>query len=268
MQATELGIPFEILLMDYASWESFRTANQTLVFFSSIRYFQLRKNVGRAKIRNLLAEKASFENLLFLDCDVEIASTSFLKNYMQLIYDYQIVSGGHIYSNEIPGDDAFFLHWNYGRYREAESVNFMSSNFMLKHSLWEKFKFDERITRYGHEDTLFQIELLRQGITIQRIDNPVLHIGLNTNRVFMQKMEEYVRNALYIQREGLIKENEVVHIRLLHTYRKLKRFGLRRLLAFFFLQKKYSLRRNLMGLNPSLSKLDLYKLLFLAYIDE
>ena len=62
----------------------------------------------------------------------------------------------------------------------------------------DKVKFDERITKYGHEDTLFGFELKKNNTQITHIDNPVINGNLETNEEFIEKTEEGLLNLLKI----------------------------------------------------------------------
>ena len=55
---------------------------------------------------------------------------------------------------------------------------------------FKKISFNERLSGYGHEDTLFGYELNKNNIQIHHIDNPVLNGHLDTNEAFLLKTEE------------------------------------------------------------------------------
>ena len=64
-QAVHEDIVFEIVCLDDAS-TLFVAENQTITQFSNTHYEILGNNVGRSKIRNLLAQKAKYDWLLYL----------------------------------------------------------------------------------------------------------------------------------------------------------------------------------------------------------
>ena len=71
-EANKLRVPIEILIMDDASSIEYRSKNEKLNEIENVRYIQLKENVGRSKIRNLLAAEAKYTYLLFfrLRCTV------------------------------------------------------------------------------------------------------------------------------------------------------------------------------------------------------
>ena len=72
-------IKFEIIIIEDGSVNTFK--NQELQKLDSVNYIKQEKNIGRAKIRNLLAEKAKYNNLLFIDCDSDIYD-NYIKKYI------------------------------------------------------------------------------------------------------------------------------------------------------------------------------------------
>lgn len=74
---------FEIVVTDDASTnETLKSTNRlALSQIAGCRYIELKKNMGRAAIRNFLTRQASFEFLVFIDCDAEICSKDFVLSY-------------------------------------------------------------------------------------------------------------------------------------------------------------------------------------------
>jgi glycosyltransferase involved in cell wall biosynthesis len=233
-QANENLPDFEILLVDDHSNEAFRKLNNELQNITNVSYTELEENIGRSKIRNLLAEKARFENILFLDCDVDIIRDDFLsKYYEQIQHGEKVVCGGHIYQDN-PPEPKNYLHWYYGTQREVKSAterqkasndSFMTANFLISKELFKKIRFDERISGYGHEDTLLGCQLDKFGIKTNHIDNPVLHAGLDSGLQFLEKTRESMRNLLRLyQNPGFDKSicNRIKALKAFHTTWKLQ----------------------------------------------
>ena len=61
---------FEIICAEDGSTQTF--SNEKIKNLKNVTYIHLKKNIGRSKIRNLLANTAKFKWLLFIDCDSEI----------------------------------------------------------------------------------------------------------------------------------------------------------------------------------------------------
>ena len=124
----------------------------------NVQVIALYKNIGRSKIRNLFIKKASFEHLLFIDCDCTISSKDYLNNYIHHI-DQDVVYGGRKHHKTPPKDKSLKLRWKYGIKKEDQTFNyrvnnpyqsFKSNNFLIKKSILSKIKFNEEIKNYGH----------------------------------------------------------------------------------------------------------------------
>ncbi len=229
-EAAELssrGVEVEIILLDDGSQEEYRIINRSLretdrdqAIIKSTQqesstndpglliYHELPENIGRAKIRNRFLEYAKYPYLLFLDCDLRIFSGDFLEKYIAAIQKYpdRVIVGGCNYDPGKP-PRKYRLHWKYGIRKESRPAelrsldpnrSFMTSNFIIPEDLLKEIRFDERLSGYGHEDSLFGYELTKKGHEIIHIDNPVIHEGLETNQVFVRKTAEAVRNLVYI----------------------------------------------------------------------
>ena len=75
-------IDFEIIIIDDASEEEFKIKNRTLDKLDKVKYIEEAQNLGRSRIRNKLADMASFQYLLFIDCDSAISGKDYIKNYI------------------------------------------------------------------------------------------------------------------------------------------------------------------------------------------
>lgn len=95
-QASACNIEFKILCFDDGSITEFKSKNQELATLPNVVYTELPQNVGRSKIRNLLAEKAQFEYLLFLDCDSTTNNNQFVRNYIENLKSNTVVYGVEI----------------------------------------------------------------------------------------------------------------------------------------------------------------------------
>jgi hypothetical protein len=136
----------------------------------------------------------------------------------------------------------------------------MSNNFLTHKSLFNTIKFDETIERSGHEDTMFGIELERKRIYIQHIDNPVIHIGLESNEEFITKTEQRLETLKYLTRKH--KNNKLLteRITILKYFSIVKALKLTGLCGLVFNHSKHFLAKLLLVKNPSMIIYDLYKL--------
>jgi len=262
-QCEALNLTFEIIVADDASPDN--KMNPGPVFQKEqVVFMPLTKNVGRAQIRNMLADNAAYERLIFIDGDSLVPSPDFISKYLSSVDKGQIVVGGTIYSASKPGDDRCLLRWKYGRSREVRSASernarpfysFQSNNFFAHREVFNHLRFDESIKDYGHEDTLFGVEAEARHIPVFHIDNPVIHEGLEPADVFILKTGVAVRNLAVLNAKGVF-----LHSRLEETADKLKSLKLAFLFDFFYALSKGMMIRNLNGRSPSLLLFDLYKL--------
>lgn len=255
----------EIVLIDDCSDEEFRKLNKDAN--TKVKHIQLAENIGRSKIRNLFLKYVTNDYLLFLDCDSLIVSKDFLRSYVLAIEkDANVVCGGRVYPETRP-ERSKLLRWKYGIKKESKKAaerkrnpnkSFMTNNFLIKKSLFEKIQFDERLTEYGHEDTLFGIELKKAGITIEHIENPILNGDLETNPVFLQKSEKALDNLIVLKNLYPNSDELSSEIHLLHIAKKFKNLnGLIRSYHYLFGRvTKFFLNKGLV----SLICFDIYKL--------
>lgn len=268
-QLRNISIKYEIIIIDDCSDIEIQEGNNMILTIPHLKYIQLKRNIGRAAIRNLLGREAKFENLIFLDCDVDFLDDSFLNKYLPYFEKSVVVCGGIQYQKEKPSRD-FMLRWKYGREREAKLAairnqfpynSFMTGNFLIPKSILTRIPFDETIKKYGHEDTLAGIQLNQNEITVTHIDNPVLHNGLEKNDIFLRKTEESIQNLCKIEDSGIIGSDHLKeHVSLLKAFYNLKRSGLSFLFSILFKQLKPLIKRQLCSANPSLFLFDVYKL--------
>jgi glycosyltransferase involved in cell wall biosynthesis len=264
----------EIIIIDDASQELFRNVNSGIQ--KSVKYIQLEKNIGRSQIRNLFTEYASYNYLLFLDCDSLIISKSFLKRYMHVIKEKspEIVCGGRKYCDNRPENERM-LRWTYGHKRESKSAkqrnekpndSFMTNNFLIQKEILKNFPFEESLSEYGHEDTLFGYLLKKNKISIQHIENPILSGDLEENQEFLIKTESGIKNLVKILH---LLNNDPEFIRsvmILRWYKRLSEWRLINLFNGLFFITKSSLRKLSFRKKGSLYAFNLYKLGYLCYL--
>jgi hypothetical protein len=223
----------EIIIWDDAS----NIASLGLWDNEIVSFFKSPVNMGRSMTRELLAEKAKYPYLLFLDADVLPVSTLFLAKYLQHASEDSVLVGGIKYENEEPESNLYF-RWFYGKAREENSVgnrlknpydHFMTGNFLVPKSIFLKFPLHDIITGYGHEDTLLGYKFQQAGIPIKHIDNPVFHLGLEENEVFFAKSKEAVSSLLQLKQLGY-----TIPSKLINGYNLLERMNLVTFCAVFY----------------------------------
>lgn len=265
LQGEKLGITFEIIVYDDCSPKPI-LENEKINELPHGSYVKLPKNIGRSAIRNKLARDANYINLLFLDADTKIISPQFLENYTSVIKeDSQIIYGGILYQKNKPKATEI-LRWVYGNKREALPVQernkhphlrFLTLNFLIKKDVFSVIEFNEKIPNLRHEDTLFALDAKKNKINVTHIDNPVIHLGLESSEVFLRKSEESVNVLHLFLNQNMIDANDIA---LTKKAKQLKKFGLSRLFVWFYDVSKGWMKKNLLYSNPSMFVFDLYRL--------
>jgi glycosyltransferase involved in cell wall biosynthesis len=209
-QATQVDVPFEIRAYDDGSTSSWKKKNTSIQNLPGVIYQELSHNLGRAAIRNKLAEEALFPYLLFLDDDAKIILPDFITNYIDTFTKHPVVVGGRRYSKRKP-ERKKHLHWKYGWKKEQPAKNaFHSNNFLIEKKVFESIRFNEKIQGYGHEDTLFGWQLDQAGIPVYHIDNPVQPTGLENTTIFLQKQAQAASNLAWLHDQFPTLETPVI----------------------------------------------------------
>lgn len=263
-QCEKIDLPFEILCFDDLSEKNFQVRNRKVQTWKNVVYKELSEKHGRSKIRNVLADAAQYEYLLFMDCDSKVVKTDFIQAYLAGIQPNLVLYGGRVYQAKSPQLSTLFLHWYYGKKREEASKvererspyhSFMTNNFLIPKAIFQKIRFNETLTQYGHEDTLFGLALQQNDIPIQHLDNPLEHLGLETAQVFLDKSQKAIENLYF-----LYKQNQVIETKLLQYVKQLKKWKIDKLVGKLLVFGKPLFLYNLKSSAPALVSFDCYKL--------
>ena len=140
----------------------------------------------------------------------------------------------------------------------------MTNNFGISKSIFNTLGFDENFKGYGHEDTLFGLELERLQIPIIHIDNPLIHIGLEDSYEFIRKTEQGLVNLIQLLERYSNSKKVFEKIKIANYLNKMHRIGLIPFIGFLFRVFQKVLNWNLNGKNPNLFCFDCYKIGFLC----
>lgn len=265
--AVSEGHEFEIICIDDAS-EQFTEENERIVSIQGVKYSTVPANIGRSALRNLLASKAIYDNLLFIDTDMKVLNDNYLRNYLEYADQYDVIYGGLI-NEEKAKSNKYVLRWKYGNLREALSpeireedkyFSVKTCNLFIKKTVFNEVKFEERLREYGHEDTLFSVELQRKKFNIKHLYNPLIHLGIERSDLYLNKVEQSSKNLSIISKEYLSKE-ENDQLRLIYFYTRLNKMGIIPILSIFYKILENRIVRNLLSENPSMLFLDYFKLM-------
>lgn len=273
-QCIACKIEFEVIAIDDCS-DKLESNNLIIDSLAYCFFHKLNKNIGRSAIRNLLAQKAKYNWLLLLDCDMFPIDSNYIKKYVDAIKrgDSSIYFGGIIYEAEKP-DQSKILRWIYGAKREALSVedriknpnsSALTSNLLIRKQLLLENAFDEKLIQYGYEDLYFLINLESKNQIVRHIENQTFHLNLETSIVFLNKTKLALQNLNFI----LIHDSSIRKFsKIIRTYLILQKFKLVRFAAFIFNQFESKITSNLLSANPSMLLFDLYKLGYFCKINS
>ncbi len=161
-------------------------------------------NLGRAVIRNQLAQLARGQYLLFMDCDMMPDEPNFIAIYFQLALAgiSDIVYGGRSTKQIVDPLPELDLHRVFTAERETLSAavrsqqpayHFYSCNFLVRRQVILSVPIDERFTGWGWEDCEWAARA-SESFSLLHIDNPATHFGLLTPQKILMKYEESLGN--------------------------------------------------------------------------
>ena len=269
-QCTKCKVAHEIICLDDKSDQQFRDHNGQINAWLGVNYVELSENLGRAKIRNRLAQLARYDWLLLLDADTKLRSKKFIKNYIASIdEDIDAIVEGILYPMKPPRIKNKMLHWKAGSKKEMRSLShrnkkphhyFHTANVLIKREVLLNHPFDQKMKGYGYEDIALGCELRKSNLRILHIDNPILHSGL-------KKAKDYVEDQITASQNlaSLFYENKVTDTRLIRTLNWIRNFGLQDLVFDYLHTKIKNYEDSLVSGEISLRKLDLIKL---YYVDR
>lgn len=273
-QCGESAINFEILVLEDGSAKEFVDENNTIESIKGVKHIVNEQNRGRSVTRNSLADMAQYEKLIFIDCDSAIPDNNFIKRYLDN-YAIDVVCGGTTY-NEIQYSPEISLRYTFGIKVEKSSAEkrskapysaFTTNNMMVSRKIFEKIRFCELLKKYGHEDSLFGFNLQLNDITIKHIDNPVIHTGIESNKIFLEKTKNGIENLLAIRNIEGISPDFFNHIRLCRHYNKMKRMHLLWTIRLAYRMFGKGLERHLLtARHPKLMFFNLYKIGYLCKV--
>ena len=115
---------------------------------------------------------------------------------------------------------------------------------------------------YGF-DNIFAIKLKKQGAKIYHIDNPVWHKGLESNKLYLAKKEAAAQTILMLYKANKIEPGSND---LLKVFKILKKLRLTKVTAHLFNSLKKAILKNLLGNNPNILLLNIYRLGYVCNI--
>ncbi|MBA3987024.1 MAG: glycosyltransferase [Flavobacteriales bacterium] len=264
IQALILDIDYEILVADDCSPDfKIKNVNRGIEKFENCTYYEFPENKGRSFTRKFLAEKSLHSYLLFLDADVFPKRGTFLADFDFKNIKTDAIFGGVEYEDTSPATN-MTLRWKYGKNRESRTVDqrnkfpylsIISGCMLINRELFLKANsFLEN--KYGI-DILFTYNLEKAKISVKHIDNPVIHYGLETNKIFLEKTKKAIESIIFFEKTGEIpKDFRPIQ----KAYIKLKKNRMTGLFSTIINKFEAKILKNLCSENPSLFLFDLYRL--------
>lgn len=178
-----------------SSVEAVRTALQA--YPGPATLIRLIANVGRSRTRNHLIAQASTPHVLFLDGDMAPADDGFLARWLEAC-DRGVRVGFGGFRSAAAGDSAFDLHRalsdgdgdapaDVRRARGPLAV--YTSNLLVETAILRAAPFDSGFTGYGWEDVDWAMRA-NAVAPVEHLDNPALHLGLDTPEALLRKAAE------------------------------------------------------------------------------
>jgi len=267
-QLLKSGIDFEILVYDDASTQVFETT-KILTELENIRYQKMPQNLGRLALRYKMAQDARYDKLLFTDADMFPKDRFFIAKMLKTIENHSadVYFGGIQVPPNPPSPDRI-LRWKYGKERENMPLEERKKR-PYKSLLCGSIVIDKNvfiadakpmftIKKYGL-DTYFSFLLKQHQRKILHYHNPIVHLGLEPNKVFLSKSQEAVQTYHYLVQQRLMPTS---YIKLTATGEKIKKFLPKRFSRFIYKLLKPILEWQLLSKQPVLFFFDIYKLLY------
>lgn len=269
-QALQLDIPFELICMDDGSFSPLNETNQKINTLTNCQFIENKKNVGRVGNRLLLAKKAQYNWLLFLDSDVLPKHPDFLKTTISKIsqIDFDAAFGGFAYDTKSYEPEKS-LRFTFGRLREEVPAEkrtknpykvIISANMLIKKDVYLVLAEMDNSNAYGMDYLLGSL-LKSNGYEVLHYDNEVYHNGLENNLKFLSKTKQALENLHELIKKKKIGQNQ---ISVLKAYRILHFLKLNNIFSKVIFVFKNPIESNLLGAKPNLFLFDLYRLAYLC----
>jgi len=271
-QASKANIKFEIICFDDNS-EKYVLENKTAIDnLPNAKIISSEKNLGRVHARHTLLNTSKFNWLLFLDADVMPKSNTFIQNYIEGIHlNFDVMFGGFAYHKKRPDNNAI-LRWKYGRiYEEVDAKKrnlkphqlIISANFFIKKTIFNTINSQIDRKSYGL-DNYFAALLKQNNIKVLHINNEVFHNGLESSITYVKKAEECIITLLWLyNKKKMLKHDN----KLLSLFVLLKKIKLNYVMLLFYNTFSSAIKKNLVGPEPNMYLLQIYKLSYICYKD-
>lgn len=271
LQASRLPFPVEVLVGDDASDQIILKENTLSNFeYLSVTLKKNSKNLGALATKYQLAKSAKYPHLLLLDADVALQE-HFLENYLPYIQTKKdCVSGGIAIPKDLSKKNKA-LRYCYGLQRESrpasernknEYSNIVSANLLIGRDLFLKAAAPILSNNYGL-DVFLGGQLKKLQTEIVHIDNAVIHLGIEENATFLNKVERGLKHMAWY----VVSEEKYPHSGVFYNYQRLQKLNCFNLFLWFFERLKPMILKQITSSKPNLLLFDMYRLgLFCSFV--
>lgn len=253
----------EVIVVDDYS-KKFQVINQKVCQNYDFRYIQNSTNLGRVATRLKLANESTFNWLLFLDSDMMPASENFIKQYLEAVETQQnaVIVGGCCYDKS---DKLFNLRLRYGLNRESKTAatrnknpfNYVFfGNLALQKNVFVMC-FNSYETEIYGEDIYLSAFLKKKKIRIHHIDNNAFHHGIESNKIFIHKIEDAAISLSNIYKDSAV---DLSHNKLIFCFELLKKYNLSAVTQYILMFLSPIMRNTMLWLGGPIFFIDFYRL--------
>jgi hypothetical protein len=165
-------------------------------------------NQGRSSARNRAIQAARGEYILFMDADMVPGDGMFLARYFQAIERRvsAIIFGGFEAGHCQINHDTLLNHTlasnndcKPARDRaQRGAIAVASNNLLVRRDVFDHISFDNAFKGWGWEDTEWAMRAVFAGYGLTHIDNPAIHIGLDSTQAMLRKFKEAGPNLRHL----------------------------------------------------------------------
>ena len=265
-QIKSLDTIIEIIVIDDGS-TLHQVSNKAACSSMGFVHIENKENLGRVASRKKLAEMSKYPYLLFIDADMIPTSDKFIANYYTALNskdNVDVFVGGIRYADK---RNKFSLRLRYGKTREFRSSSdrnkYPYSAIFFGNILIDKKLFFSIFKTYNDEsygeDYFLASKLKLYQSKVLHIENNTLHLGIETNNVFLNKTEQAAYTLAKLFRNNKI---DLAHNKLLLLYRFLSSYYLVGLAYYFLYVVVPVIKKSLIWFGGPLLFIDMYRLYY------